>query len=128
MSSPRLGWASRAFPKALVQCFEKANTSQGWSNSIDYRFRASQYRAYAYLSSMRHYPELRPIDDRDIAKDVARDLAEIASHLGQLKGDANAHLTDPKYNTLKLRLEGAHSAVEAAAVEARRRVRLNKGS
>ena len=77
---------------------------------------------------MRHYPELRPIDDRDIAKDVARDLAEIASHLGQLKGDANAYLTDPNYNTLKLRLESAHSAVEAAAVEARRRVRLNKGS
>ena len=54
------------------------------------------------------------------AKDTARDLAEIASHIGQLKGDANAYLTDPKYNTLKLRLEGAHSAVEAA-VEARRR-------
>jgi hypothetical protein len=29
------------------------------------------------------------------------------------------------YNTLKHRLESAHSAVEAAAVEARRRVRLH---
>ena len=33
----------------------------------------------------------------------------------------------PNYNTLKLRLEAVHSAVEAAAVEARRRVRLNEG-
>ena len=76
---------------------------------------------------MREHPEPRPRDDTDAAQDMARDLAEIASHIGQLKGDANAFLTDPNYNTLKLRLEGAHSAVEAAAVEARRRVRLNEG-
>ena len=75
---------------------------------------------------MRQHPEPRPIDDRDIAKDTARDLAEIARHIGQLKGDANAYFSDPNYNTLKLRLESAHSAVEAAAVEARRRVRLNE--
>ena len=31
------------------------------------------------------------------------------------------------YNTLRLRLEIAHAAVEAAAVEAKRRVRLNEG-
>ena len=36
-------------------------------------------------------------------------------------------MSDPNYNTLKLRLENAHSAVEAAAVEARRRVRLYEG-
>jgi hypothetical protein len=54
-------------------------------------------------------------------------VAEIASHIGQLKGDANAYLSDPNYSSLKLRLEAAHSAVEAAAVEARRRVRLNEG-
>ena len=76
---------------------------------------------------MREHPEPRPRDHTDAAQDMARDLAEIASHIGQLKGDANAFLTDPNYNTLKLRLEGAHSAVEAAAVEARRRVRLNEG-
>jgi hypothetical protein len=76
---------------------------------------------------MRKRSELRPTNDRDIAKDTARDLREIASYIGQLKGDANAYLTDPKYNTLKLGLEGAHSAVEAA-VEARRRVRLNEES
>jgi hypothetical protein len=34
-------------------------------------------------------------------------------------------LRDPNYDTLKLRLENAHSAVEAA-VEAKRRVRLNE--
>jgi hypothetical protein len=46
----------------------------------------------------------------------------IAAHIGHLKGDAYAYLTDPNYNTLRLRLELAH-----AAVEARRRVRLNEG-
>ena len=65
-------------------------------------------------------------DDRDAAQDIARDLAEIASHVAQLKADARAYLSDPNYNTLRLRLENAHSAVEAAAVEARRRVRLNE--
>ncbi len=65
-------------------------------------------------------------DDKDAARDVARDLAEIASHIAQLKADARAYLSDPNYNTLKLRLEAAHSALEAAAVEARRRVRLNE--
>jgi hypothetical protein len=67
----------------------------------------------------------RPRDDTDAAKDIARDLAEIAVHIGQQKGDANAYLTDPNYSTLRLRLELAHAAVEAALVEARRRVRLN---
>jgi hypothetical protein len=69
----------------------------------------------------------RPRDDRDVAQDLARDLAEIAARIGQLKGDANAHLTDPNYSTLRLRLENTHAAVEAAMVEARRRVRLNEG-
>ncbi len=68
----------------------------------------------------------KPRDHIDTAKDIARDLAEIASHISQLKGDANAYLSDPNYNTLKLRLENAHAPVEAAAVEARRRVRLNE--
>jgi len=56
----------------------------------------------------------KPRDDKDTVEDTARDLAEIAAHIGQLKGDANAYLTDPNYNTLRLRLEAAHSAVEAA--------------
>ena len=58
---------------------------------------------------MRHHPEPRPIDDRDIAKDTARDLREIASHIAQLKGDANAYLSDPNYNTLKLSGWRAHT-------------------
>jgi hypothetical protein len=66
-------------------------------------------------------------DHKDAAQDTARDLAEIASHIAQLKADARAYLSDPNYNALKLRLEAAHSAVEAATVEARRRVRLNEG-
>ena len=76
---------------------------------------------------MRQHPEPRPRDDRDTAKDIAQDLAEIASHIGQLKVEANAYLSDPNYDRLKLRLEIAHSAVEAATLEARRRVRLNEG-
>ena len=58
---------------------------------------------------------------------MARDLADIAGQLASLEGEANSWLIDPNYDTLKLRLEAAHSAVEAAAVEARRRVRLNEG-
>ena len=48
-------------------------------------------------------------DDKDAAQDIARDLAEIASHIGQLKGDANVYLSDPNYDTLKYRLERAHT-------------------
>jgi ElaB/YqjD/DUF883 family membrane-anchored ribosome-binding protein len=69
----------------------------------------------------------KPRDDKDAAQDLARDLAEIASHIGQLKGEANAYLSDANYERLKLRLENALSAVEAATIEARRRVRLNQG-
>jgi hypothetical protein len=76
---------------------------------------------------MHQNPQPRPRDDRDAVQDIARDLAEIASHIGLLKGEANAYLPDPNYDRLKLRLEMAHSAVEAATIEARRRVRLNKG-
>jgi len=76
---------------------------------------------------MREHPEPRPTDHTDVAQDVARDLAEIAGQLASLKGEAHSWLRDPNYDTLKLRLEIAHSATEAAAVEARRRVRLNEG-
>jgi hypothetical protein len=69
----------------------------------------------------------RPRDDRDVTQDLARDLAEIAARISSLKGEANAYLTESNYNTLGLRLELAHAAVEAATVEARRRVRLNEG-
>ena len=65
-------------------------------------------------------------DDKDAAKDLTRDLADIAGQLASLKGEADSWLRDSNYNTLKLRLESAHSAVESAVVEARRRVRLNE--
>jgi hypothetical protein len=67
---------------------------------------------------MRQHPEPRPRDDRDAVQDIARDLAEIATHIGQLKGDANAYLSDRSYDRLKLRLESALSAVVAATIEA----------
>ncbi len=76
---------------------------------------------------MPQHPEPRPRDDKDAAQDIARDLADIAGQLASLKGEANAWLRDPNYDTLKLRLENAHAVAEAAAVEARRRVRLNEG-
>ena len=63
---------------------------------------------------MRGPSEPRPRDDWD---------AQLAS----LKGEAHAWLRDPDYDALRHRLENAHAAVEAAAVEARRRVRLNEG-
>jgi len=69
----------------------------------------------------------RPRDDTDAVQDIARDLAEVASQLSTFKGEANAYLGDPIYNSLRLRLENVHAAVEAAMVEARRRVRLNEG-
>jgi hypothetical protein len=47
--------------------------------------------------------------------------------MGQLKGEANAYLRDPSYNRLHHRLKNALSAVEAATIEARQRVRLNEG-
>ena len=70
----------------------------------------------------------KPRDDNDAAQDLARDLADIAGQLASLKGEASSWLRDPNYDTLKLGLESAPSAVEVAAVEARRGVRLNEGS
>jgi hypothetical protein len=69
----------------------------------------------------------RPMDDTDAVKDIARDLADVAAQISTFKGEANAYLDDPSYNALRHRLEMAHAAVEAATVEARRRVRLNEG-
>jgi hypothetical protein len=69
----------------------------------------------------------RPRDSKDAAQDLARDLADIAGQLAALEGEANSWLGDPDFDTLKHRLENVHAALEAAAVEARRRVRLNEG-
>ncbi len=47
---------------------------------------------------------------------MARDLAEVAHQIASFKGEANAYLSDPNYDDLRLRLWMAHAAVEAAAV------------
>jgi hypothetical protein len=73
------------------------------------------------------HPDPRPRDDTDAVRDIARDLADIAARISTFKGEANAFLSDPTYNAVRHRLEIAHAAVEAAAVEARRRMRLNEG-
>ncbi len=74
--------------------------------------------------SEREHSDPRPRDDIDAVQDIARDLAEVAVQISTFKGEANAYLRDPRYNALRL---SAHAAVEAAMVEARRRVRLNEG-
>jgi hypothetical protein len=68
----------------------------------------------------------RPRDNWDAAQDVARELANIAARLAAVKAEAIAWLSDPRYDALRFRLEKAHSAAEAATIEARRRVRLNE--
>ncbi len=68
----------------------------------------------------------RTKDDGDALQDMARDLPELAGRLGVMKEEALRQLYSPEYDALRLRLEVAHSAVEAAAVEARRRVRLTQ--
>jgi hypothetical protein len=69
----------------------------------------------------------KPQDDKDPAKNFAGDLADIAGQLASLKGEANSWLCDSNFNTLKPRLVSGLSAVEAATIEVRRRVRLNEG-
>ena len=68
-----------------------------------------------------------PQHPKDVARDPARDLTGIVGELATLKADAAQWLTGPEYEALRLRLEIAHAAAEAAVVEARRRVRLDEG-
>ena len=67
-------------------------------------------------------------DDQATLQDIARGLPELGGRLGSMKDEALARLYSPEYDTLRLRLEVAHAAVEAAAVKARRRMRLSEGS
>jgi len=68
-----------------------------------------------------------PQGPKDVTRDIARDLTALVGEITALKGDANHGLEGPEYATLKHRLGSAHAAVEAALIEARRRVRLNQG-
>jgi hypothetical protein len=67
-----------------------------------------------------------PQNPKDVARDTARDLSGLAGELAALKADAHHWLTSTEYAILHLRLENAHAAVEAALIEARRRVRMNE--
>ena len=67
-----------------------------------------------------------PQDPKDVTRNMARDLTGLAGELAALEADARHWLTNPEYASLHLRLENAHAAVEAALVEARRRVRMNE--
>ncbi len=67
-----------------------------------------------------------PQEPKDVTQAITRDLTGIVGELATLKGDAAQWLTGPEYEALRLRLEIAHAAVEAAVVEARRQVRLDE--
>ena len=67
-----------------------------------------------------------PQDPKDETRDTARDLSGMVGELSALEADASHWLTEPEYAALRLRLEAAHAAAEAALVEARRRVRINE--
>jgi hypothetical protein len=62
--------------------------------------------------SGQEYPVPSPRDDTDVVKDIARNLADIAHQIATFNGEVNAYLEDPNYNTLWLRLEFAHAAVD----------------
>jgi hypothetical protein len=68
-----------------------------------------------------------PQDPKDVTQALARDLTGMLGELAALKGDAHQWLEGPEYEALRLRLEAAHAAAEAALVEARRRMRIDEG-
>ena len=67
-----------------------------------------------------------PPDPEETTRIVARDLPDVARELASLNGMARS-LKGAEYATLRFRMEAAHAAVEAALIEARRRVRMNEG-
>ncbi len=68
-----------------------------------------------------------PQDPKDVARDTARGLSGVSGEPAAPKADARRWLTGPEYDVLHLRPENAHAAIEAALIEARRRVRLDDG-
>lgn len=67
-----------------------------------------------------------PPDPNEIARNPARDVAQLAGDLNRTRADAHHWLDGAEYDALLHRLENAHAAVEAALIEARRRVRINE--
>jgi hypothetical protein len=68
-----------------------------------------------------------PQEPKDVTQAIARDLTGMVGELATLKAEATQWLDEPDYEALRLRLEMAHGAAEAALVEARRRVRIDEG-
>ena len=62
-----------------------------------------------------------------VTKDMARNISALVGEVAVLKGDANHWLSGSEYASLRHCLKYAHTATEAALIEARRRVRLNEG-
>ena len=62
----------------------------------------SRGRTYPYPVRQHHEP--RPTDHTDAVQDIEPETSqrEIATHIGQLKGDANAFLSDANYERLEL--------------------------
>jgi hypothetical protein len=52
----------------------------GIRSGDSYLVNAEEERILTYV--MREYPEPRPRNDQDAAREMARDLADIASHIG----------------------------------------------
>jgi hypothetical protein len=84
-------------------------------------------KIYSTVSMQRiRLPQMGSQDPKYVTRDTARDLSGLVGELAALKADAHHWLTSPEYAVLHLRLENAHAAVEAALIEARRRVRMNE--
>ena len=62
-----------------------------------------------------------------VLHDMACELPVLAGRLASIKEEAVAWLSLPEYDALRLRLEVAHPAAEATAVEDKRTLRLNDG-
>jgi hypothetical protein len=57
-----------------------------------------------------------PQDQKDVARDTARDLSALVGELAALKADAGHWFTDPEYAALRHRLGAAHAAGKGALV------------
>src|SRR5215213_5025830 len=81
-------------------------------------------KVYSTVSRQRiRLPQMGPQDPKDVTRDTARDLSGLAGERAALKADAHHWLTGAEYGALRYRLEDAHAAVEAALVEARRKLK-----
>ena len=66
-------------------------------------------------------------DPKDLTRETVRDLSALVGELAALRADAHHWLVGPEYAALRHRPDATHASVEAALVEARRRVSLTDG-